>query len=273
MQRIINALIYYRNTFLYISLLGISLLFLNSKSKYHFNQLEKYGLYFSKNFYAIRYKVENYFVLKKINKTLLKENTILKKFKLRSNNIPLYSNSLKIEKRFPFEVKSANVIKNSFLNQQNYIIVDKGYDDGIKSEMAVISNLGIVGIVKSVSKHYSSVISILNQNLKINVRLKNNPAYGSLSWEGLNPKKFKVEDIVMNTKIFIGDTIITGGMSSYFPAGIVLGEVKNFDDNKQSGYYTINAELFEDPSQVYYVYIIENKDAKEINSLNKNLLK
>ena len=38
--------------------------------------------------------------------------------------------------------------------------------------MAVISDKGIIGIVKSVSENYSSIISILNQDLKINIRLK-----------------------------------------------------------------------------------------------------
>ena len=61
----------------------------------------------------------------------------------------------------------ANVIKNSYLNQRNYLIIDKGHEDGITSEMGVISDQGIIGVVKSVSKNYSSVISILNQDLKI----------------------------------------------------------------------------------------------------------
>ena len=72
-------------------------------------------------------------------------------------------------------------------------------------------------------------------------------------------------------KIDIGDTIVTGGMSSYFPYGIPLGEVVDFESNSQNGYYTINARLFEDPSLVSYVYILTNEDKEEIKQLQEVL--
>jgi len=162
------------------------------------------------------------------------------------------------------------VIKNSFLNQRNNLIIDKGSVDGIKNEMGVISKNGIIGIVNSVSKNYSRVISILNQEIKINVRLKKNNALGSMYWKGLNPLEFKIEDVINNVSFKKGDTIISGGMSSYFPYGIPLGEVVDFESNSQNGYYTINARLFEDPSLVNYVYILTNEDKKEIKQLQEN---
>ena len=175
------------------------------------------------------------------------------------------------KRRFPFKLKEANVIKNSFLNQRNNLIIDKGSVDGIKNEMGVISKNGIIGIVNSVSKNYSRVISILNQEIKINVRLKKSNALGSMYWKGLNPLEFKIEDVINNVSFKKGDTIITGGMSSYFPYGIPLGEVVDFESNSQNGYYTINARLFEDPSLVSYVYILTNEDKEEIKRLQEDL--
>ena len=156
------------------------------------------------------------------------------------------------------------------MNQRNNLIIDKGSVDGIKNEMGVISKNGIIGIVNSVSKNYSRVISILNQEIKINVRLKKNNALGSMYWKGLNPIEFKIEDVINNVSFKKGDTIITGGMSSYFPYGIPLGEVIDFETNSQNGYYTINAKLFEDPSLVNYVYVLTNEDKEEIKQLQEN---
>jgi rod shape-determining protein MreC len=271
MQRILNALVQFRNPILYLVLLGFSLLFLNSRSSFHQSQLEKYGLYVSQSLYGVSHRIGSYFQLKKINEKLLQENQTLKELELKSKGIPLYQNALKVNRRFPFQVKAAHVIKNSFLNQQNFLIIDKGSENGIKEEMAVITDRGIIGIVKSVSDHYASVISILNQDLKINVRLKNSAAFGTLSWKGKNPIDFQVEDIVMNAVLEKGDTLITGGMSSYFPMGIPLGKISEFERDVQSGYYTISTELFEDPSQVYYVYVIENLDRQELFELKKEL--
>jgi rod shape-determining protein MreC len=170
-------------------------------------------------------------------------------------------------------VIDANVIKNSYLNQRNILIIDKGHEDGITSEMGVISDQGIIGVVKSVSKNYSSVISILNQDLKINVRLKNSSAFGSLSWKGTNPNDFQIDDVVISSSVIKEDTIITGGMSSFFPLGIPLGKISNYEADIKSGYYKINASLFEDPSQVYYVYVVENFDIEEIKKIKKDILK
>ena len=273
MQRIINALIQYRNAIIYLILLIISLLYLNRNSNFHKNKLEKYGLYFSQSIYNLSYSISKYFDLKKINSDLFEENRKLKEFELKSKSVSLYPRNYFKEKRYPFVLKKGNVIKNSFLNQRNFIIVDKGKSNGINPEMGVISEKGIIGIVKSVSENYSSVISILNQDLKINIRLKNSNAIGTLSWKGINPKEFQIEDIVRNTDIQIGDTIITGGMSSYFPFGIPIGKITDFEDNSKVGYYSINAKLFEDPSLIYHVYIIENKDLDEINRLQENTLK
>jgi rod shape-determining protein MreC len=147
-------------------------MFLNGRSSFHQNHLEKYSLYFSQSIYSFSHRIENYFNLKKINERLLKENKILIDLQLKSNELKLYPSNQKSKKRFPFKVITANVIKNSFLNQRNFLIIDKGSKDGIVSEMGVISDHGIIGIIKSVSEHYSTVISVLNQNLKINVALK-----------------------------------------------------------------------------------------------------
>ena len=72
----------------------------------------------------------------------------------------LYPEALTQKKRFPFRVVKAHVIKNSFQNQRNFLILDVGEKDGIQPEMGVISANGILGIVHSVSENYANVISI-----------------------------------------------------------------------------------------------------------------
>ena len=59
--------------------------------------------------------------------------------------------------------------------------------------MGVISSKGIVGIIKSVTENYASIISILNTDLKVNAILKNSFTIGSITWDGLNSKNFKTK--------------------------------------------------------------------------------
>jgi len=100
MQRIVEALIRFRNPISYLILLGLSIVFLNGRSNFHQNHLEKYSLYFSQNIYSFSHRIENYFNLKKINERLLKENKILKDLQLKSNELKLYPSNQKLKKRF-----------------------------------------------------------------------------------------------------------------------------------------------------------------------------
>ena len=93
MQRIINALIQYRNPILYFFLLGCSILFLSKKSRYHKTQLEAYGMYATKELYNLNHELSNYLKLKSKNEELLKENTKLKELHLKSESLALYPNA------------------------------------------------------------------------------------------------------------------------------------------------------------------------------------
>jgi rod shape-determining protein MreC len=184
MQRILNALLQFRNPILYFFLLGLSVSFTTKKSAFHEFNVQKYGFFFSSRLYAFKDAVGSYYNLKEINQQLLKENEQLKKINLSLEDIPLYPLTNNQPKRFPFKVKKANILKNSYQNQRNFLILDIGSENGVQPEMGVISNNGIIGVVHSVTKNYSNVISILHQDLKINVRTNKSPAFGSLVWSG-----------------------------------------------------------------------------------------
>jgi rod shape-determining protein MreC len=271
MQRILNALLQFRNPILYFVLLGISISISFNRSSFHQYNLEEYGFYFSSKLDAAKNSVTQYLHLKKVNRELLAENERLKSIELSLENVPLYPYPSNQQRHFPFKVKKATILKNSFQNQRNFLTLDIGSEMGIKPEMGVISNNGIVGVVHSVTENYANVISILHQDLKINVRTTKSPAFGTLVWTGKTPLDFRVEDVVSNENINVGDTLITGGMSSYFPLGIPIGKITKLEENQASGYYSIAAKLFSDPSQVYYAYVLENIDFQELKSLSKKL--
>ena len=80
----------------------------------------------------------------------------------------------------------------------------------------------------------------------------------------------KLIDIATINPVSIGDTIVTGGMSSYFPEGILIGKVTGFIDTTSENFYDIDVELFSNLTQKKYAYIIENKTSKEIKGLENN---
>ena len=268
MQQLINALLKYKNSLFYLGLLLLSLIFLNQRSFYHQSFFSDISLSISSRINLYSQGIVNYFSLKKINQQLRLENEILKVLELAYQNNKVDKTA--ILESFGFEITGARVIRNSYDKARNYIIIDKGQANGIKTDTGVISSDGIIGIVNQTTENFSSILSLLHRDLKVNVSFKKNGAYGSMSWRSNHPKKMKLDDISTLNPVSIGDTIVTGGMSDYFPYGIPLGTVTKIERPKFEGYYDIDIELFSNLTQKDFVYIIKNKNLDQIEKLNLN---
>ena len=83
----------------------------------------------------------------------------------------------------------------------------------------------------------------------------------------MNSKILKLNDIPLSSSIKIGDTIVTGGMSFYFPKGIPIGAIINYDNSSLEGYYDIDVSVFNDFSSLSNLYILERTDNDEIKNL------
>ena len=263
MQQLINAILRYRNALIFAALLSISFIFLNNKSDYHQTQLSQIELWFSGNIFQAQTNVKDYFSLQKENLKLTKENTLLQQKLLQLRQLQQEP----VEK-LNFQVLQARVIKASFNQARNMLVLNKGAEDGVTPEMGIMSSEGIVGVTKTAVTHYSSGLSLLHKDLRINAKLKNTNAFGSLFWPGDKPNMMKLTDIATINSISIGDTIVTGGMSNYFPENIPIGKVFNFSILPSKRYYEIDVQLFHNFTTTGNVYLIKNPDKEEIESLN-----
>ena len=135
--------------------------------------------------------------------------------------------------------------------------------------MGVVSDKGIIGITDRVSENYSRVISILNTNLNINAKLNNTNFFGVLNWNGSNSNILQLSDLPKQINISIGDTIITGGNSLIFPMGIPIGIVSSYKLDNTQNYIEAQIKLFNDMTNLNYVYIVKNNNKKEIIELNE----
>ena len=78
-------------------------------------------------------------------------------------------------------------------------------------------------------------------------------------------------DIPRLAPVTIGDTIVTGGKSTIFPEGILIGTVKNFKMTEDKNSKHLNIQLFNDMTNLEHVYLINNIDANEIINLEKEI--
>jgi rod shape-determining protein MreC len=192
------------------------------------------------------------------------ENTKLK-------SLLSYQNTDTISSTDPYQYISATIINNSVAKANNYLTLDKGEIDGIKKGMGVISEKGVIGIVKETSKRYSTVLSILHSQSKLSVAIKKNNHFGSLQWDGKSYKKARIYDIPSHVKLTIGDTVITSGFSHIFPSKIDLGLISEIDTENDDKFHNIKMTFIEDLKQLRYVNVCESLNKTEKINLEKSL--
>ncbi|KAA1247423.1 rod shape-determining protein MreC [Aquimarina sp. RZ0] len=271
MQQIINFLIRNKNFLLFLFLLLLSLLFTIQSHSYHKSKFISSTNFLTGGIYGWRYSISDYFGLKEKNRRLIEENE-----KLR-NQLSLFSKETTpviyidtISFNRPFTFIKGNVYRNDYSKADNYILINKGEKDSIKPDMGVITDKGIIGIVENTSKNYSRVISILNSNSRINAGLKKSNQYGSLMWNGKDPNIVQLETIPRQAVLKKGDTIITNGRSTIFPKGIGIGTILNYELDKNQSYYLIDVKLFNDMTDIGFVYAIKSNEAIEVKKLENS---
>ena len=131
--------------------------------------------------------------LRKINKELLERNGQLEAQlldlqdqldALRADTVLFKGFAADSTEHFPYAFVVAQVVNNSVAHLSNYITVNKGRKDGIAPDMGVVSERGVIGIVSTVSDHFSVIIPILNPKLKLSCKVLGSSYFGSLSWNG-----------------------------------------------------------------------------------------
>jgi len=249
----------------------IAILFTIQSHSYHKSKFVNSANFISGGVYNKINNFKEFLFLKEENLRLSEENVHLRNL-LNLEQESILASDIKSIDSLRFNQKysyiSAKVINNNYRKNNNYLTINKGSNSEIKSDLGVINSKGIIGITKSVSNNYATVLSILNVNSRINVKLLNSNHFGSLSWNNNNYNTVQLLDLPIQASIYIGDTIITGGKSTIFPEGIPVGVIKNFK-TKNNNYEFIDITLFNDMSSIGFVEIIDNFDKLEIKTLEE----
>ena len=217
-------------------------------------------------------KAENYFRLPSVNRELAAENARLRELLGINPGIIRIPDSLLQkgnDEHLKYAYISARIISNSVNQQQNYLTLDKGSEDGIRPDMGIISAGGVAGIITNVSPSYSTGLSLLNTRWNVSAKLAKNNYFGSLVWDGKNYREALLNEIPFHVDVALGDTIVTSGFSSFFPEGITLGTVESFAKPGGDSFYTIRVKLSVDFKSLSYVEVIENNKKAEIDAINK----
>lgn len=278
MRNLLNFFLKYNHWFLFVILEIISFALL-----FRFNNYQGSIFFTSSNqvagsIYEMANHVTGYFHLKTMNDKLVQKNVELELQieHLRNALDRLTDDTTAIEQMkkdvlFDYDILEAKVINNSLTHSDNYITINKGKKDGVRSEMGVIDGNGVVGIVYLVSDNYSIVIPVLNSKSSISCKVKRSDYFGFLKWDGGSSKFAVVKDMPRHSLFSLGDTIVTSGHSAVFPGGISVGTIEDMMDSQDGLSYQLKVKLFTDFGRLDYVRVIAKKGQEEQMNLEQQL--
>ncbi len=227
-------------------------------------------------FYTISNNITSFIHLRKNNQILLEQNAELENelFSLKSfmddiavrDTLEMYAFVRDSNEVSQFIFTPAEVVNLSFSGVNNFITINKGSKNGLKPDMGVISQRGVVGVVANVSTNFSVVIPIINPIFRLSAKLKNSDNYGSISWNGENVNVAQLGELPKHEVFQKGDTVMTS-FSRIFPKQTIIGFASSIGDASDDNFNTFNVQLATDFYSLQDVLVINDQFYEEQKSL------
>lgn len=214
--------------------------------------------------------VRGHFLLREQNEQLAAENDALREELRRYQDL----NRLEEEQghkagdKGRFVYIPATVVKMSRNSLHNYIILNKGAEDGVHPHSGIISEQGVVGVVQAVGKRYSYGLTLMNSFLSVSARVGKNGLVAPLVWDGVSTHKGYLKGIPPHMEIPEGETVYTSGFSFVFPPDIPIAVTQGVA-REDGATYSVSVNLLQDFSSLRYVTIVENPSRAEIEALEE----
>ncbi len=217
-------------------------------------------------------KVEDYFTLKEENRRVHQLNDSLlnllsRNYLQRDTSIEMIQDSVPADTLGNYRryfSRPATVVYNTVNAQKNYIQLNRGSGQGIRDNMAVIGSDGsAVGVVVNVSPNFCQVMSLLHVQQTVSASLKKTGDFGTIEWDGKDPRFLLLKRIPKTVDVKTGDTILTSKVSFNFPPGYIIGTVSDMKLDNTTGMYLLKIKTAANFYNLQQVHIIENVEREE----------
>lgn len=253
--------------FLFLLLEVISIVMLTGSHTYHRAAVSHNINQFTGEIYNINAGITDYFSLRNANNKLRLQNAQLQS-RLANLEATIQPTDT-VMKNAIFEFLPARVVSNTVNLRNNYIIIDKGSNQGVRKDMGLVAPEGAVGIIIGVSENYATAMSLLHKYATLSVKFNNSNQIAQLNWKGGNYRYGELSDIPTHVLLQQGDTVITSGHSFVFPEGIMVGSVEEFVQSEKGNLNAARVQFAVDFNQLRNVYVVKNFHRNELDQLQK----
>ena len=199
--------------------------------------------------------------LKQENRTLKEKNSELEQQLRELEVLKAENETLKqyvelTDKYQSFKTIPAYVINRDISNYSKTIVINIGKDDGVKENMAVIADNGLVGYIISVTSDTAKVQTIIDSASSTSAFTSS--TRDSMVCKGTieNTGTLKASYISTDSNIIEGDSVETSGMGGIYPKGIYIGRVTDIVEGKNKIDKTVEVKTDVDFDRLETVLVV-----------------
>ncbi len=220
---------------------------LNHLTKYYQVFTETEGIY------------ENNWQLEKENQELSNENAVLKEKLTAYERI---AKMVQFKEYYNYEMAPSQVISREPDNWFHSVIVDIGSKDGIEVDMGVATHKGLVGKVIQLGKNTSEVLLIIDQGCSVGAMVQRSREIGVIKGSAENTYCY-LDYIAHDADVQVNDIVITSGMGSTIPKGIIIGRVVAIRKEKHDLFQRILIKPEVDFNKLEEVFLVKFPDYEQ----------
>lgn len=215
--------------------------------------------------------VRHFFTLPEKNRELTAriaylEEVLAASVEAESIDVDSLSRVMNARTELAYRYYPARVVSSTSSKRRNYIVIDRGEDDGIAANMGVITpDRALVGYVVSCSPRYSVVMPIINEKFRIGGCLSENNYTGSVRWTGASTHHAEFIDLSTYADPELGMAVEV--RSERLPEGILIGHIDDYEYNATQTAFKVRLHLAVDISRLDNVIVVENSHYGEIEGL------
>lgn len=224
------------------------------------------SIFFTFNRFNVENIIKDIFLLpyNKINDKDLEKDIIYLNEELSNKNKELEELKKILELKellSTYKIINATIINRNTESFFKEVTINKGTNDGVKKDMAVVANEGLVGKIIKANKNNSVVKLITSADmynmLSVQINLDKKYVYGILKDYDEETNSFIIEGIDENVDIKENSIVSTTGLSNIYPSGLVIGKVVRVQKDNFDLAYIVKVEPILDFNNFHYVAVLD----------------
>ncbi len=165
--------------------------------------------------------------------------------------------ALGFQEQSPFQLAPAEIISRDNATWWNTCTIDRGARDELATDMAVVTEAGLVGKLTGVSRDISRVLLISDESLRVSVEIEGTQEKGIISGTPVSSNyapDLRIRFLSKTANIKPGMRVVTAGRGGVFPSGVLVGVVKDFAVKELEGVATVTPAV--DLADIKDVFVI-----------------